>query len=75
MDQGRRLLLDRLGQMRMAVAEQIDRDAAGEIEIFLAILAIELHAFASHRPHRRARVNGHKGRDGHDGAPGGMRIK
>ena len=45
-DQGRRLLLDRPGQVRVAVAEQVDRDAAGEIEIFLAILAIEIDPLA-----------------------------
>ena len=32
--QRRRLLLDRLGQMRMAVAEQIDRDAAAKSRYF-----------------------------------------
>ena len=53
-DQRRRLLLDRLGQVRMAMAEQVDGDAAGEIEIFLAALAIEIDPLAPYRPHRSA---------------------
>jgi hypothetical protein len=67
--EGRRLLLDRLGQMRVAVAEQIDRDSAREIEIFRAVLAVEIDALPSHRPHRRARIDGHERRDGHLGLP------
>jgi hypothetical protein len=51
----------------MAVAEQVDGDAAGEIEIFLAALAVEIDPLPSHRPHRRARINGHERRDGHEG--------
>ena len=38
-DQGRGLVLDRFGQMRMVVAERVDGDAAREIEIFLAAFA------------------------------------
>jgi hypothetical protein len=60
-----RLLLDRLGQMRMAMAQYVDRDAGGEIQIFLAILAIKVGAFAAHRPHLASRINGHERRDGH----------
>ena len=63
--QRRRLLLDRLGQVRVAVAEQVDRDARGEVEIFLAVLAIEVGAFAAHRPDVATRINGHERRDGH----------
>ena len=69
-DQRLRLLLDRPGEHRMAVAEQIDGDAAGEIEIFLAALSIEIHPLASHRPHRRARIDGHERGDGHRSSPG-----
>src|SRR3546814_2183012 len=43
MDQRRCLFLDRLGQMRMAVPEQIDRDAACEIQITLASIRSEEH--------------------------------
>ena len=62
------LLLDGLGQMRMAVPQDVDRNAAGEIEVFLALLAIEIDPLAPHRPHGRTRVNGHKRRDGHGGS-------
>ena len=51
--------------MRMAVAQHVDRDAGREIEIFLALLAIEIDPLAAHRPHRRTRINGHERRDGH----------
>jgi hypothetical protein len=68
-DQSRGLILDRPGQDRVAMAEQIDRNAAREIEILLAILAKQICAFAAHRPHRRARINGHERRDGHKGLP------
>ena len=39
MHQRRRLPLDRPDQHRVAVAEQVDRDAAGEIEVLLAVFA------------------------------------
>ena len=65
MDQCLGLLLDRLGQMRMAVAEQIDRDPAGEIEIFLAAFAIEIDPLAAHRADIATRIDGHERRDGH----------
>jgi hypothetical protein len=70
-DQGRSLILDRPGEVRVAVPEQIDGDAAGEIQILLALLAEQINAFAAHRPDRRAGINGHKRRDGHDGLPDG----
>ena len=63
--QRRRLLLDRLGQVRVAVAEQVDRDPRREIEIPLALLAIEIDPLAAHRAHRRTRIDGHERRDGH----------
>ena len=65
MHQPRGLILDRLGQVRVAVTQQIDRDAAGEIEIFLAAFAVEIDPLAFDRPHRAPRVNGHERRDGH----------
>ncbi len=65
MHQCRRLLLDRLGQMRMAMAEQVDRDPGREVEIFLAILAVEIDPLSPHGPHFATRVNGHERRDGH----------
>ncbi len=66
-DQRRRLLRDRFGQMRVAVAEQVDRNARREIEIFLALLAVKIDALASDRPHLATRINGHERSDGHRG--------
>ena len=63
--QRRRLLLDRLGQVRVAVAEEVDRDARREVEISLALLAVEIDSLAAHRPNRRTRIDGHERRDGH----------
>ena len=40
--QRRRLVLDRLGQMRVAVAQHVDRDARREVQILLALLAVEI---------------------------------
>src|SRR3546814_10697537 len=51
MDQRRYLFLDRLGQMRMAVPEQIDRDAACEIQITLASIADQIGALKIGRAH------------------------
>jgi hypothetical protein len=51
--------------MRVAMAQRIDGDAGGEIEILLAALAIEIHALASHRPHAAPRVDGHERGDRH----------
>src|SRR5207253_4099352 len=65
----RRLLLDRLGLMRVAVAEDIDRDARGEIEVALALFPEQIDSLAAHWAHRRTRVNGHERRDGQDGLP------
>ena len=52
MEQSRRLLLQRLGQMRVVMTKQIDRDAASEVEIFFAALTPQIGALASNRPHR-----------------------
>src|SRR4029453_13756458 len=50
------------------MAQQVDRNAGREIEIFLALLAIEIDPLAPYRPLGRTRVNGHKRRNGHDGS-------
>ena len=42
-----RLRLQRRDEMRMAMAERVHRDAAGEIEIALAVGAIQPHALAA----------------------------
>ena len=67
MHQRRRLIRDRLGQVRMRVAERVDGDTAREIEILLAVLAEEVRALASDRTHATPRVDGHERGDGHDG--------
>ena len=36
-----------------------------EIQISLALLAVEIDPLAAHRAHRRTRINGHERRDGH----------
>jgi hypothetical protein len=63
--QRRGLILDRLGQMRMAMAEQVDCDAAREIELALAALADQIGALAANRTHGAPGVNGHQRRDRH----------
>src|SRR4029079_726259 len=65
MHQRRRLLLDRLRQMRVAVAEDVDRDPRGEVQIALALFSEEIDSLAADRPDRRTRINGHERRDGH----------
>jgi hypothetical protein len=67
--QRRRLLLDRLGQVRMAVPQDIDRDARREVEISLASLAVEIDSLPTHRAYRRTRIDGHERRDGQGWAP------
>src|SRR3546814_11590419 len=61
--QRRRLILDRLRQMRVAVPEQVDRDAARKVEITFASLADQIRALAAHRTHSTAGVYGHQRRD------------
>jgi hypothetical protein len=51
----------------MAVAENVDCDAAREVEILLAVLPLEVAALPSHRADRRTRIDGHERRDGHEG--------
>ena len=67
MHQSRGLIGNRLGQMRVAVAKQIDGNAAGEIEIFLAIFTIKIAPLTAHRTHAAPGVNGHKRGNRHMG--------
>ncbi len=67
--QRRRLFLDRLGQMRVAMAENVDRNPRGEIEIALALFAIEIDPFATDRADRRTRIDGHERRSGQGRLP------
>src|SRR3546814_16516482 len=66
--QRRRLLLDRLRQLRVAVPEQVDRDAARTVEITFASLAAQLRALAAPRTHSTPGVYGHP-RRAHLGRP------
>src|SRR3546814_7864056 len=59
------LFLDRADQMRMAVAERIDRDARSEIEEAAAVVGNQIDALASHRPHVAPRVDGHERSEEH----------
>ena len=63
--QRRRLLLDGADQMRMAVAEQIDRDAAGEIEPFAPLGVVQVAAVTAHRLDLATAIDGHQGGDRH----------
>ena len=67
MHQSRGLLRNRLGQMRVAMAEQIDGNAAGKIEVFLAVLAVKIAPLTAHRTHAAPGVNGHKRGNRHIG--------
>jgi hypothetical protein len=51
--------------MGRAVAEDVDRDDGGEIEIFLPVLAEQIGPVSSHRPHIATRIDRHERRDGH----------
>ena len=60
------LLLDGADEVRMAMAEDIHRDAAGEIQPFPALRVIEVTAVSAHRLDLATAIDGHEGRDGHD---------
>ena len=60
-----RLILDRLGQHRMAMAEDVDGDAAGEVQVALALLADQIAAVAAHRAELAPWVDGHERRNRH----------
>jgi hypothetical protein len=55
----RNLLLQLLRIIRVPVAKQVDRDSGREVQISLAVLAVEIDSLAPHRPDRRTRINGH----------------
>jgi hypothetical protein len=69
MHQRRRLILNRLGQMRMPMPQQIDRNPAGEIERAGAILRNQPRPLTAHRTKAAARINGHQRRDRHGRDP------
>ena len=61
------LLANRLGQMRMTVAERVDRDTRRKVERAAAILANQITSLASHRPEPATGIDGHQGGDRHGG--------
>ena len=65
MHQRRCLFLDRLGQVRMAMAQEVDCNAAGEIKRAAAVFGNEPGTFASHRPEPATGIDGHQGGDRH----------
>src|SRR3546814_10994171 len=69
MHQRRRLLLDRADQMGMAVAQDVDRDAACEIQKTLAALVDQIATVAAHGTYVAPGIDGHKRRDRHHVPP------
>ena len=63
--QRRCLLLDRTDKVRMAVAKQVDGDAAGEIQPLAAFGVIKITPIPAHRLDLAAAINGHQGGDRH----------
>ena len=63
--QRRCLLLDGADEVRVAVAEQIDRDTAGKIEPFAPLGIIEVAAVTAHRLDLAAAIDGHQGGNRH----------
>ena len=59
------LFLDRADQAFVAVPEQIDCDAAGEIQIARAVLVDQMAVIARDRAHAAAGINGHQRADRH----------
>ena len=52
--------IDHAGDTSVAVAECIDGDATGKVEISLSVRVNQLDAFAAYQFHRRAFVGGEK---------------
>src|SRR3546814_20498099 len=62
MHQGRGLFLNGLHEMRMTMAQQIDGNTAGEIQITLNTFADQVAALASDRTHIAPGIYGHEDR-------------
>src|SRR3954471_20078333 len=65
MHQCRSLLLDLLRQIGMAVTQEVHRNAGCEVQVALALLAVEINSLTPHRTNRRTRIDGHERRNGH----------
>ena len=59
------LLLDRGHQMRVTVAQAVDRDAAGHIQPLAPLRIVKIATVAAHRRHFAAAINGHERADRH----------
>src|SRR3546814_11627003 len=66
MHQRRRLLLDRADQMGMDVAQDVDRDAACEIQTTLVALVDQIATVAAHGTYVAPVIAGHTRRDRHN---------
>jgi hypothetical protein len=53
----------------MAVAQDVHGDTSREIQIFLAILPVQIGALTPNRSHLAARVDGHERRNSHSIIP------
>ena len=75
MHQRRGLIGNGLHQPGMAMAQQIDGDAAGKVEIALAALPDQIAALASDRTHIAPGVNGHERRNRHVPSLSGLMLR
>lgn len=62
------LFLDGLHQVRVAMAQAIDRDTAGHVQPFAPFGVIQITAFTSHRRNLAPAINGHERGDRHRGS-------
>ena len=69
-----RLTLDRADQSLVRMAQDVDRDAGGEIEIALPVFTDQMAMVAFDGPEGAPRVNRHKRRDRHRTYPLNSRI-
>ncbi len=65
MHQRRGLLLNRTGQMRVAMTQRVHRDAGRKVEIALAAFTDQVATFSAHRPHVAPGIDGHQRSDRH----------
>jgi hypothetical protein len=63
------LPLDRADQVRMRMAQNVDGDAAGEIEIARPVFRNQVAVFAAHRTHAAPGIDGHQRGDRHGTTP------
>ena len=64
-----RLILNCFGEVRMAVAKQVDSNACSEIQRAAAVFRNQPSAFTANRPKSTPRIDWHQGRYCHDFLP------